>query len=163
FAGGETTKSMPIGNYFQNYLLAAVEGTAFSYSSAATTLIIWLEVAVSLTVLLILGLDDWAWLRPLIALGTASAVLAGWLLYRFHGTLGVPEGLRRHERLRQAFEPYAAQLRHFSVGARNLLRWRVLAIGYLLAAGYLVAAAAALYLVLLGLGVRTVTLDHALV
>src|SRR5437660_2085895 len=38
FAAGEVTKSVPIGNYFQNYILQQAEGTDFGLSSAATTL-----------------------------------------------------------------------------------------------------------------------------
>jgi uncharacterized protein (TIRG00374 family) len=162
FAGGETTKFMPIGNYFQNYLLKAVEGTAFAFSSAVTTLVILLEVAVSLTGLVILPLDGWAWLRPLTLAGGAAAIVVGWLLYRFRGGLSVPRWIRQREWLRTAFEQYAVALRQFGAGARSMLRWRVLGIGYLLAAAYLAAAGAALYLVLLGLGVTNVSLGQAL-
>jgi len=56
FAGGEVTKSMPIGNYFQNYLLQQSKGSDFGRTSAATTVIIILEVVVSLTGVVILGL-----------------------------------------------------------------------------------------------------------
>ena len=162
FAGGETTKFMPIGNYFQNYLLKAVEGTDFAFSSAVTTMVILFEVAVSLTGLVILPLDGWTWLRPLTLVGGAAAIMAGWLLYKFHGTLDPPHWIRRREWLRTAFEQYAAALRQFGAGARNMLRWRVLGIGYLLATAYLVAAGAAFYLVLLGLGVNNVSLGQAL-
>src|SRR5437588_3075408 len=48
FAVGEITKSLPIGNYFQNYMLRQSQGTNFGLSSVATSLILLTEVVVSL-------------------------------------------------------------------------------------------------------------------
>jgi hypothetical protein len=58
FRCGEVTKSLPAGNYFQNYLLRQATGTDFGRSSAATTLILVTEVAVCLAGLVIIGLGD---------------------------------------------------------------------------------------------------------
>jgi len=76
FAGGEATRFLPIGNYFENYLLTAAEGVDFGFSSAVTTVTVLLEVAVSLTGLVILGLGNWWWIRPLILLGCARPIPA---------------------------------------------------------------------------------------
>jgi hypothetical protein len=58
FLVGEVTKSIPIGNYVQNYILQQARGTDFGRSSAATTLIVLIEVAVALSGVVILGLGD---------------------------------------------------------------------------------------------------------
>lgn len=152
FAGGEGTRFVPIGNYFQNYLLQVAEGADIAYTSGLTTLIILFEVAASLTGLLILGLDDWVWLRPLIVVGVAVAGALGWVLYRLHGTLAPPAWIRRRDRLHSGWEKAAGALRQFGKGASTVLRWRVLAICYVLAMAYLIAGAAALYIGLLGVG-----------
>src|SRR5690242_4749808 len=86
FAVGEITKSLPIGNYFQNYLLKLSQGTSFARSAVATTVILATEVAVSLAALLALGLGDWSgWLRPAILIGTAAFLLLCALITQLRG------------------------------------------------------------------------------
>lgn len=162
FAGGEATRFMPIGNYFENYLLTAAEGVDFGFSSAVTTMTVLLEVAVSLTGLVILGLGSWWWVRPVIVIGVALAAVAAWLFYKFHGTLDAPAGVRRNKRAHKAWENIARELRQFARGTKKILHWRTLLISYLLAAAYLVTAGGILYLILAGIGWGTTPFGEVL-
>ena len=56
FLLSEATQSIPIGNYFQNYLLNRSEGADIGRTSAATTAMVLSEVAVSLTGIVVLDL-----------------------------------------------------------------------------------------------------------
>ncbi|MGH2517163.1 MAG: lysylphosphatidylglycerol synthase transmembrane domain-containing protein, partial [Ktedonobacterales bacterium] len=152
FAGGEATRFMPIGNYFENYLLTAAEGVDFGFSSAVTTMVILLEVAVSLTGLVVLGLGGWWWVRPLIVIGVILAAAAAWLFYHFHHSLDAPAWVCRSTRARKAWESITGELRQFARGVKKILHWRTLLISYLLAAAYLVTAGGILYVILAGIG-----------
>lgn len=148
FAVGEITKSIPVGNYFQNYLLQQSKDEDFGRTSAATTLIIVLEVGVSSLGVVIIGLGSWTgWLRPLIIVGTLVAALVAWAYHRFHQSSRMPKWIREHKRLRKA----ADEFRQFRKGAEDLLHPRVLAVAALLSAAYLLTAGSALYIVVKGL------------
>src|ERR687888_1328451 len=75
FLGGEMAKALPGGQYFQTYLLRQAHGVPVARSAAATTLIIWLEVAICLVVVLILGVGPWMWVRPVAVALLASIAL----------------------------------------------------------------------------------------
>src|ERR687885_1662274 len=77
FLGGDMAKVLPGGQYFQTYLLRQAHGVPVARSAAATTLIIWLEVAICLVVVVILGMGSWLWVRP-----AAAALLVGIALLR---------------------------------------------------------------------------------
>lgn len=159
FAGGEVTKSMPIGNYFQNYILQVAEGTDFGLSSAATTLIVLTEVAVSLIGVVILGLGSWtSWLRPLIIIGVAVFAGLVWLFVKLHHAGRPPRWVMEHRLTRKGL----AELRNLWEGAEALLHPRTLLIQSLLGAAYLVAGGAGLYVVVNGLGVHGVSFPQAL-
>lgn len=159
FAAGEMTKSMPIGNYFQNYLLQQSKGADFGLTSAATTIIIILEVAVSLIGVIILGLGQWTGIvRPVIIIGTALFIIAAWAYHRFHRHSRTPKWIKEHKTLLKALEEF----QQFQQGASLLFHPRVLLIAALLSAGYLITAGAALYLVVRGLGIGGASLPETL-
>ncbi len=159
FALSEVTKVLPIGNYFQNYVLQQAEGTDIGLTSAATTLFILEEVIVSLVGVVILGLGGWTvWLRPLIIVGVAIAVVVIWLLARFHHGGGRPEWVARHKALRKIADEFG----HFREGAVDLMRPRPLAVTFACSATYLVIGGAALYVVLEGLGIPNASFTEAL-
>ncbi len=159
FAGGEVTKSMPIGNYFQNYLLQQSKGSDFGRTSAATTVIIILEVVVSLTGVVILGLGSWTpWLRPVIILGTAAFLLAAWAYHRFHQHARTPRWIREHKAMRKAMDEF----KELRTGAADLFHPRVLLIAVILSAAYLLIAGAGLYIVVWGLGIGGASLTETL-
>lgn len=152
FAGGEATRFFPVGNYFQNYLLTTAEGIDFAFSSAVSTMIILLEVVISLLGVMILGLGEFSWVRWVILGGLILAGVAIWLLRKHHGNLDPPDWVHRHQRLDQTWARMADELRQFAKGSKRLLRWRTIAISLLLAAAYLLVGAVTLYIVLAGLG-----------
>lgn len=159
FAGGEITKSMPIGNYFQNYLLQQSKDADFGRTAAATTLIIVLEVVVSLAGVVILGLGHWtSWLRPAIILGVAACLLAAWAYHRFHQHARTPRWIREHKTLRTAMN----ELKDLRAGAADLVHPRVLLVATLLSGGYLITAGAGLFVVVRGLDIGGVSFPEAL-
>ncbi len=158
FLGGEVTKSLPIGNYFQNYLLQQSKGTDFGLSSAATTLVIWTEVLVSLVGLVVLGVPGWDWLRPLIIGGSLLFVLLVWLLYELLSSTRAPRWMREYKTTVALLEG----LTHFREGAVALLRLRVLASVIALSAIYLVVAGVGLYVIARGLSITGLPLGEAL-
>jgi uncharacterized protein (TIRG00374 family) len=151
FLLGEATKTAPIGNYFQNYLLSRVEGEDFGQTSATTTLIVLIEVALSLVVVAIVGIDGWGWLRPLILIGLPAFGVVAWLVHRVYGHAGPPAWLRR----RAVARPLLDELGRFRRGVATLIRPGVLAVATALGAAYLLTAGAALYVAALGLGIET--------
>src|SRR3989440_708714 len=150
---GEPTRVLPIGNFVENYLLLRAEGTDFGLSSAATLLSILIEVGVALLGLVVLGLGPWGWLRPLIIIGLAVFVPTAWAVHLLHYRGRLPAWVTRHRRMRAALD----EVRQFRVGAAALVHPRVLARGGLLGALYLILGGSALYLVLRGLGIDSVS------
>lgn len=150
FLLSEATKSIPIGNYFQNYLLNRSEGADIGRTSAATTAIVLGEVAVSLTGIVVLGLGGWTlYLRVVIIVGLLVFGALCWLFYRLHKQSGPPQWVTRHKWSRKAYE----ELKQFGEGAKDLLKWRTLAVVYLNTLIYLLMAGGALYFVAHAVGV----------
>lgn len=91
FILGEAAKTLPLGNFFQNYLLEQQSANVskghlyvFSRTSAATVLIVLLELASGLSVLAIFGLGAWTdTVRAVIVLGVPGTVLVA-LTIRAH-------------------------------------------------------------------------------
>src|SRR5579875_3198749 len=159
FAAGEVTKSMPIGNYFQNYLLQQSKGTDFGRSSAATTVIILTEVVVSVVGVLILGLGDWTEVvRLVIVIGSAAVVVGVWAFRRFHRAGHTPAWVLEHQFMRKV----ADELKQFRAGAADLMHPRILTVQALLGATYLIIGGVGLYLVARGIGDPQVSLTQAL-
>lgn len=158
FAVGEITKSLPIGNYFQNYLLKLSQGTNFARSAVATTLILATEVAVSLVALLALGLGVWSdWLRPAILIGTAAFMLLCALITLLRGAARLPAWFTRA----RPAQRFLAELEHYRGGVRALACPRVLGVETFLCAIYLITAAVGLYVIARGLGVTSLSLWQA--
>jgi uncharacterized protein (TIRG00374 family) len=154
YISGEVTKDLPIGNFFPDYVLQRSKGTDFGLASSATLLITLIEVAVSLAGVVIIGIDGWEWLRPLILVGTFVFVLIAWAFYRWHHH---PHVHRPHPRLqmvlrRKGVQKALDELRQFIRGEATLLHPQVLAVGALLGAIYLTLGGVGLYLVVRGLG-----------
>lgn len=163
FAVGEITKSLPIGNYFQNYMLRQSQGTEFGLSSAATSLILLTEVVVSLAGVEILGLTDWnGWLRVTILVGVAIALVVGFIVAQLFRQGSASNRWRiwavRHPSMRRVVE----ELDHFRQGIGTIARPRVLSIQTLLSAMYLSAAAVGLYVLAKGAGADDISLGEAM-
>jgi len=160
FALGEITKSLPIGNYFQNYVLQQAEGSDFGRSASASTMIVLIEVAVSLLGLIVLGLGSWTgWLRPVIIVGVLVFGVVITVVYRlYHGAAGPPRWMTKNKHLRGVLDA----LRTFREGTRDLLHPRVLTIPVLLGTLYLIVAGSGLFVVARGLEVSSLTFTQAL-
>jgi uncharacterized protein (TIRG00374 family) len=158
FMVGEAGKSMPIGNYFQSFLLSRSRDEDFGRLSAASTLIIVTEVAVSLLGLVIIGLGTWTtWLRPVIVVGVLVVTAAGLLLSRSHESPRMPKWMKSHT----FWQRVVKELREFREGTRDILHPRAIAIMFALGACYLMIAAVAFYLVARGLGLGQVSVWDA--
>ncbi len=156
---GELTKSLPIGNYFQNYLLRQSQGTAFSVSSVATTLILVSEVVVSLAGVLVLGLGPWTgWLRPLILAGGAAVIMLAALAYALRNVVRLPGALLQ----RKGIAALVTELRRSRAGMRALLRPDVLLVDVALSAAYLTVAGVGMYCIIRGVGLGQLSLPQAL-
>lgn len=159
FALSEVTKVLPIGNYFQNYVLQQSKGADFGETSAATTLIILEEIVVSLAGVVILGLGAWTgWVRTVVLVGSAIAIAVIWLLVRLHPEGHRPDWVQR----RRGFRKVADEFGRFREGAVNLMHPRAIAVTLALSATYLIIGGAALYVVVLGLGVTNATFGETL-
>lgn len=159
FALSEVTKALPIGNYFQNYVLHQSKGVDIGRTSAATTLIIIEEVAVSLAGVFILGLGSWTTqARVVIALGVALTAIAAWLLSHFHHEGRRHPFIERHTSLTKAAEEFG----RFRDGAADLMRPGVLAVTLALSAAYLITAGAGLWLITQALSIGGVSFAGAL-
>lgn len=161
FLAGEVTKSLPLGNYFPNYLLRRSTHAAFGLTSTATLAITLLEVSVSLTIVAALGLGGWTpWLRPLILIGAPVCLLIGWGIYLMRGAIAPlwDAGRRRYAALRTL----DGELRQARAGASYLWQPRVLLVGLLLCAFYVAMAGIGLYLIARGLGLDTLSIQEAL-
>src|SRR5436190_7417150 len=155
FAAGEVTKSVPVGNYFQNYILQQAEGTDFALSSAATTLVVLIEVFVSLLGVAIIGLGAWSsWLRPVILIGLPVFGFMAWAGHAWQAHPRTPGWVKEHKILLQALEA----AKQFRDGAAALFHPHIVGIAVLLGAVYLIIGASALYLVVRGLGISSVSL-----
>jgi hypothetical protein len=154
FVLGEATRTAPIGNYFQNYLLTRIEDEDFGRTSAATTLIVLTEVGWSLIAIVVIGVDGWTWLRPLILVGLAVFAALALLVYRIERGASAPHWTKRHKLTRTALD----ELARFRRGVATLVHPRPLTAEALLCAAYLAVAAVALYVLTLGVGVDSVSL-----
>jgi uncharacterized protein (TIRG00374 family) len=149
FLIGESTKILPIGNYVENYILLREEGTDFGLSSAATLMSVLIEVAVTLTTVVVLGIHGWDWLRPLVIIGLSVFLCGLWLISRFHPHVrrALPGWVKRH----QTVQALLREVRQFREGSLELLHLRVLAPAAVLSLGYLLLGGTTLYFILRGL------------
>ena len=151
FLTGEVAKTVPIGNYFQNYLIQRSNDADFGLTSAATTFVVLIETGVSLIGVVILGVGSWSgWLRPVIIIGVAVTALIVWLFSSLHKSGRAPQWMQR----RKAWSKVLDELRNFAEGSRRILHPKVILIASVLGAVYLIIAGAALYLIARGLGIH---------
>jgi hypothetical protein len=158
FLAGEIAKYAPLGNYFPNYLLRRSDDVDFGLSSAATTMMVLIQVAVSLAGLVILGIDGWDWLRPLIVIGLVVAGLAVWAAYRAHLSPHPPVWMLRWRWVRRGLD----ELRRFRDGTtEELIHPRTLSYATALGAAYVFIGGLILYVLIRGLGFSGVTFWEA--
>ena len=143
FAGGNLTKYLPGGSYFQNYLLYETSGVDPALSSVATTLMVLLEPAVALGFLLVIGIDGWVWLRWLLGMGLPLALLFTAGLYAFIESPVLPRWVTG----RRLYAALADQVIRFRDGLERIARPRILATTTGLTAALVLFEGLALYMV----------------
>jgi uncharacterized protein (TIRG00374 family) len=154
FTLGEVARDLPIGNFIPDYALQRAGVADFGLASSATLLTTLLEVAVCLAGVVIIGIDGWSWLRPLVIVGLFVFSLLLWAFYRWQH---LPHKHRPHVRVQWWLEKRWVQealnqVREFIVGEQSLLHPHVLGVASLFTATYLVISGFSLYLVILALG-----------
>src|ERR671932_521681 len=158
YMGGELTKAVPGGQYFQAYLLRQARGVPLACSTAATTIILRLEVVVSAAIILLLGVGPWTWARPaaLVVLGASSVLV---LLVKWRpGRVQVQATVHRHPRLRSAWLWWTDFVRWADI----LLRPRAIGVAAALCAGYIACAALGLWAIVAALSIPGIGLHEAL-
>lgn len=158
FAGGNLTKYLPGGSYFQNYLLYETSGVDPALSSVATTLMVLLEPAVASLFLLILGVDGWLWLRWLLAIGLPLALLFAVGLYLFIESPMLPPWLTQ----RRLYAAFADEVVRFRVGLARLASAHILAMTATLSAAFVLLEGMALFMVAHALRIDGLSLPSAL-
>ncbi|HVC82746.1 MAG TPA: lysylphosphatidylglycerol synthase transmembrane domain-containing protein, partial [Chloroflexota bacterium] len=141
-------------------VLQQAEGSDFGRSASASTMIVLIEVAVSLLGVVILGLGSWtSWLRPVIIIGVLVFAVMITLVYRlYHGAAGTPRWMSKNRHLCGVLDG----LRTFREGTRDLLHPRVLTVPVLLGTLYLIIAGSGLFIVARGVGEDSLTFTQAL-
>jgi uncharacterized protein (TIRG00374 family) len=168
FATGEVTKSLPVGNFFPDYVLQRSKGTDFGLASSATLMITLIEVVVSLAGIVIIGIDGWGWLRPLIVVGVFSFGLLVWSFYRWHHTPHPAHphhapAWARHTLRWKTVQKALDELRQFAQGEARLLHPHVIGTGALFGATYLLLGGAAFFCIVRGLGLADISYWQTLV
>ena len=159
FMGGEMAKVLPGGQYFQTYLLRQAHGVPVARSAAATTIIIWLEVAICLVAVLILGMGSWTWVRPAAAALLVGIALLVVVVKRRPLSSRLLLASQRRPRLR----PVAAWYGGFIGSADSLLCLRALGPAAVLSAAYIAVAALELWAIAAALGLHGIGFTQALV
>lgn len=158
FLVGEIAKTLPFGQYLRNYLLRQSGGANIGQSVPATMTTLLIEDAVSLVGVLLLGVGSWTWLRPMIVLSAATFGVGLWIIYRLIVTSRMPAWARR----RRISRSLVHELRLFRAGTARLANPRTLALQVAFGATYLILGAAALYMIVLGLGVTGIAFPRVL-
>jgi uncharacterized protein (TIRG00374 family) len=148
FVGGEATKSLPAGNYFENYLLEREGGVSVAYTASGTTVTVLLEVVVCVVYLAFVGIRGWAWLRPVLIVGTLAVLLLVVAIVKLDVHAHPPDWLAQ----RKFFQWMSEQWKTFLQGAVTFVTPKSLATGVTLAAVYLAAAGTQYYIVIRALG-----------
>ena len=192
YAIGEVSKNVPVGNFVPDYVLTVEQGADFGRASSSSLLISVLEVAVALGGIVVLGIDGWTWIRPLILIGTFAFVLLVWAFTRWRHhphvahlhvsallaqtsvaeseqsvteATGHPVNAPRWALRALRWDWVRAALRElqqFTEGEETLLHPGVIATSMLACAVYMVLSGLALYAVVRGLGLGGITWTEAL-
>jgi len=182
YAIGEFAKNLPIGNFVPDYILTREEGTDFGRASSSSLLVSVLEVAVALAGIVIIGIDGWTWIRPVILIGTFVFVILAWAFYRWHHSpqhnahqaTSQSEQIGRPRHTRHApqwarrvlgwkwVQGGLHELHELTQGEATLLHPQVVAISTLACAIYMALSGLALYVVIVGLGLTGINWEEAL-
>ncbi len=156
FAVGELALTFPLGVFAQNWVLAGKRDMHFGRSSAATVVMLVMEVVVSLLWLAASGMPGWAPVRPVSVAILVVMLVLGFALLRFR----LPDRLAArmtHRRVHRVLEEGAGLLK----GLERLGKWRVLCVNLLITPVYLGALATAFWVMGHGMGLDMLTWREA--
>ena len=150
FAVGELTVTLPLGMFSQNWVLSAARRVDIGRSSAATVMMVLVEVAVVFLFLAVVGIPGWRDTRPfaIAILVAVGLLLLGLVLFEHRARARVAR--LRHRWARRGAEAGLETLR----GLRKLSTPLLLAISIALAAVYLGALTFAFWIVGRGMDVH---------
>lgn len=159
FCVGELTATLPFGLFSQNWVMSTSSRVHLGRSVAATVMMLVAELAVALTVLAVLGVPAWPWVRPLALLALAAGVVLVLGMPRYeHASRRMANGVRR-EGLRKALLSGIELL----ASLKRLSTAKLLFANTLLAATYLAALAYAFLLAGRAMGVPALDYGQAVV
>lgn len=154
FAVGELALTFPLGIFAQNWVLSSADKIHFGRSSAATIVMLLMEIATVLLVLAIFGIPGWPPVRPAAA---GLLVLMGLLMFSLLRFRMVIEGWA-HRITLSGLQRAASETIGLVHGLKSLGKPRVLGVNFLITPAYLGALAGAFLLV--GHGVDLATLNY---
>lgn len=156
FSVGELALTFPLGIFAQNWVLAGKKDMHFGRSSAATVVMLVMEVVVTLLWLAIIGVPGWEPVRPVAASILGAMVILGFALFRFR-LLDRLSARMAHRRVHRRVHRVLAEVMGLLHGLEKLGRWRVLGINLLITFAYLAALAAAFWTMGQGMGLQNLS------
>jgi len=158
FAIGEMAISLPAGDYAQNYVLRRIANVDFSISSASTTALFAVEVAVALVVLAILGIPGLDWLRPAICGFFVVVAVFVLMLIKINVVRDLAGQIVQAGPLQRVGREFIELVQ----GLRDLFTLKCIAIAVPIASLYLLALLVAFFLVGLAVEVPNFTFEQAM-
>ncbi len=155
-AGGDAAQALPAGLYFQDVLISRELNTGLSAPLAATTLMIWMEITVSMLALAVLGIPGFPMIRPIMAFcGVGSLML---MLLAHTRLLRVVRYVlcRQEKRLGRFGSKLVGGVDSFIGSFEGLSHPRVLLSGLMLCAAYMTLTIFGFFLVCVGLGISKI-------
>jgi uncharacterized membrane protein YbhN (UPF0104 family) len=165
-AGGDAAQILPAGLYFQDLLISRELNTTVSAPLAATTLMIWMEVTMSMLALAVLGLPGIPALRPVMAfcgVGSLLVLLLAHtrLLNSVRSLFCFCEGPLARIKLGKVGRNLIAGMDNFLAAFAGLSHPKVLLAGLGICAAYMALTITGFWLVIVGLGISTIGIAEA--
>ncbi len=165
-AGGDAAQILPAGLYFQDLLVSRELNTTVSAPLAATTLMIWMEVTMSMLALAVLGLPGIPALRPIMAfcgIGSLLVLLLAHtrLLNSVRSLFCFCEGPLARIKLGKVGRNLIAGMDNFLAAFAGLSHPKVLLTGLGICAAYMALTITGFWLVIVGLGISTIGIAQA--
>lgn len=159
-AGGDAAQILPGGLYFQDLLISRELNVGISEPLAATTLMIWLEITISMLALALFGLPGIPALRLVMAVCGLGSLAVLFLAHTraLQPVLNLVRRLQNKgsERQRKLFGKLLVGLEHFIGSFGTLTHPKVLLTGLAFCASYMTLTYYGFYLVCIYLGVDTI-------
>lgn len=149
FTVGELALTFPLGVFVQNWVLAGKKEMHFGRSSAATVVMLVMEVVVALLWLAVSGVPGWPPVRPTVAAVLLLMLILAVALLRYNLLESLTRRIKHHQVHR-----FLAEAVGLLDGLRRLGKWRVFGINMLITPAYLAALTAAFLVMGHGMGLH---------